>query len=292
MSKLYALFKALRPNQWIKNLLVFAGIIFSKHFFDLKSIGIIAITFFLFCFISGFIYVINDIKDIEIDKMHPAKKNRAIASGKIKPATAIIFSLPLAILSLIVAYFINIWLVIVLGIYLLLNILYSVWLKKIVILDIMIVASGFLLRAIGGVVAINIELTHWFAIAIYFLALIMAAGKRRHEYQSNDDDRKKRAVIEHYSLSLIDQIICISSALAIITYSLYTVLMYEHESIPYLYLTIPFVLFGIFRYLFIVFKRGEGENPEKIFIKDFPTVINVILYIITLLCLSIFSTQR
>lgn len=285
-----AFIKSLRPPQWIKNSFVFIGLIFSKQFFYVDQILQCVLAFFLFSFVSGFVYIVNDVADIEVDRSHPEKRNRPIASGKISVSMALFFGSILLIVSLGVAIWFDLILFGILLFYLVMNLLYSFFLKHVVIIDIFILSLGFLLRAIGGVVIIHQNLTHWFALCIFLLALVLAAGKRRQELLMEEKGLKKRRVMEEYNSKLLDLIIGISIASTLMTYSLYTIHVDEQSIIKYLYLTIPLVVYGLFRYLYIVYYRGEGGNPEKLLFKDMHILMTALLYFIALiLILTVFN---
>jgi 4-hydroxybenzoate polyprenyltransferase len=240
--------------------------------------------FFVFSFLSGVVYIINDIADAEADRNHPEKCNRPIASGKIGVKSAIIYALFLCIISLTSAYFISTYFLIISLIYLIINLCYSFKLKHIVLIDISVISIGFILRALAGTAIIQVYASSWFLICIFFGALLLAVSKRRYEFiKFRDTLSMKRKVLENYSEKLLDQIIGISSAGAIISFSLYTIHpqgKYDSSTFTsdYMPLTILFVVYGILRYLYIVYKKGEGGNPEKILFKDKSILATVFLF--------------
>jgi len=271
------LLKSMRPKQWTKNLLLFAGLIFDKKFTNSNLTLRAFLGFVLFCLISGAIYIINDIKDIEEDKFHPIKKKRPIASGKISISTALTFSITIIILSLISAYLLNVGFGNSALIYVILILLYSGFLKHIVILDIMIVSIGFVIRAIAGAQVIGIIFSPWLLICTMFLALFLALCKRRYELVVLSDNANiHRKVLEEYSPLFLDQMISIVTASTVISYALYTITRWEEKRLIY---TIPFVLYGIFRYLYLVYKKGEGGSPEILLLKDKSLLLDILLWV-------------
>ncbi|MFH5181200.1 decaprenyl-phosphate phosphoribosyltransferase [Paenibacillus sp. TAB 01] len=277
------LFKQLRPKQWTKNFLVFAALLFSfkEITFDMSLSSIIG--FFLFCFVSGCVYIINDYVDRESDKNHPEKKFRPMASGALNPYLALSFGLILLVTSLIVSYFLQPLFSIILIIYFILNVAYSLKLKNVVILDVMIIAAGFVLRAIGGGVVIGVGFTPWFLICTMLLALFLALSKRRHELLLLQESKgSHRKVLDHYSPELVNQLNSIVTTATIISYSLFT---FTSGRTIQLMWTIPFVLYGIFRYLFLIYIKDKGGSPEKVLLEDRPLQINVVLYAITVVLL-------
>ncbi len=282
-----AILAAMRPKQWIKNLLLFAGLIFSHHFFDIVRVRYAIVGFVLFCLISGVIYIINDIRDADSDRLHPLKCKRPIASGRLPVSVAYAAAAILAVLALLGSFALNWEFASLVMIYFVLMLAYSIWLKHVVILDLMIVAMGFVLRAIAGVKAIelpgeDIAITPWFISCILFLALFIIICKRRHELVLlSDDAGHHRPVLEHYSPAFLDQMVSVATAATVVSYSLYvTIGVPNLPGGPYLIYTLPFVLYGIFRYLFLVYKRDEGGAPESTFLQDPALIINVILWLI------------
>ena len=262
---------------------------FSKQFIApdghiIESLLKVLATFGLYCLVSGFVYIINDIADIERDRKDPDKMNRPLASGKIKVSVAIIIAVFIGASSLTLSYYLNPYLLIVFGIYIVMNLLYSKFLKHMVIIDIFIISIGFVLRALAGTIVIATEASYWLIICTFFLALVLASGKRRYELLHLVSDNK-RPVIAEYSEQLINNIVIICSTLAVMTYSIYTV---QNSNVIYLPLTIPLVLYGIFRYLFLLF-RGGGGSPEKILIHDKHILLTVLFYVISTVLLIYFS---
>ncbi|MDR3602429.1 MAG: decaprenyl-phosphate phosphoribosyltransferase [Desulfosporosinus sp.] len=285
---LYLIVIQMRPFQWSKNLLVFAALVFS-----LKRVTIeVAINsiygFILFSLVSSCVYILNDFMDRELDRQHPTKKFRPLASGALNPQLTMVFGGGLLIACLVLAALISkpfSWLLIL---YFIINVLYSIALKHVVILDVMIVASGFVLRAIGGAVLISVKLTPWFLICIMFLSMFLAISKRRHEFiLSQDSDVRPRKVLQFYNLELLDQMNSIVTTATLISYALFT---FTSGRTVYLMWTIPFVFYGIFRYLYLIHVEGKGGEPDKLLFKDKHILITVVLFVISVvLILAIFE---
>ena len=267
----------MRPRQWTKNLLLFAALIFDKKFNNPDLTLKAFLGFVLFCLISGAIYIINDIKDVEEDKFHPVKKNRPIASGKIPIPVALTFGIAIILLALTFSYLLNVRFGHSALVYVLLILLYSLFLKHIVILDIMIVSIGFVIRAIAGAQVINVSFSTWLLICTMFLALFLALCKRRFELVALSNNASiHRKVLEEYSPSFLDQMISIVTASTVISYTLYTITRWEEKRLVY---TIPFVLYGVFRYLYLVYKKGEGGSPEVLLLKDKSLLIDILIWV-------------
>ncbi len=278
----------MRPKQWVKNFFIFAPVIFSLHFSNFSELKQVIIAFFLFCLITGSIYIINDSIDVNADRQHPKKKKRPIASGKLSVSSAIIIAILLLIITLSIIYIINIYFFLIALFYVILNVLYSFYLKKIVILDVLIIAIGFVLRVmIGGVVINSIELSPWILIITFILTTFLGLMKRRQELVRVEKLKKDNIIIEtrktlkDYNLILLDQLISITTATTLISYIIY-VLDSDIQNkfhTDKLFFTIPFVVFGIFRYLYLAFVMDKGESPEEILFSDIPFLINIILWI-------------
>ncbi len=276
--------KSLRLKQWIKNLIIFAPLIFSENVFDtiLLLKGLLA--FILFCLVSGAAYILNDIKDLEEDRLHPLKSKRPLASGRLKKSLAMFTFFFLVIISLMGAFLINISFCIALGVYLVLQVSYSFWLKHVVILDVFLIAIGFLIRVIAGGLVIEVQLSPWLFICTILLALFLALSKRRHELiLLNESAEIHRPILKEYNPHLLDQMIAVVTASTVISYCLYTISSETIEKFGTrnLIFTVPFVLYGIFRYLYLVHQKNEGGSPELLIIADKPLLIDVFLWIIT-----------
>lgn len=272
----------IRVKDWIKNSFVFVALLFSKHLLDVNYFLNVVEAFFIFSFASSFIYVVNDIFDVDFDRAHPIKKNRPVASGKIKIATAWVIAFVLLVIIIPFLMNTNPMFIKIVSAYVLLNIAYSVLFKKIVILDLLSIAAGFTLRVVGGAAAISVVVSNWLLLTTLFISLFLAVMKRRSEIGlMEESNNSTRSVLQNYSLQFTDQIATISAAGVIICYSLYavsdrTVNYFNTESFIF---TTVFVVFGIFRYMFLVHIRKQGENTVELILNDYPMLINIILYI-------------
>jgi len=273
-----ALVRLLRPQQWPKNLLVFAAAIFANQLFVPMSAGLAALAFVAFCLASSSVYVINDIMDAEIDRQHPVKRTRPIASGEIGTVPAICFAIALTLAALGLSAAINLPFAITIVTYIALVHFYSIVGKHIVILDVMLVATGFVLRAVGGALAIQVPSSDWFVLCTFFAALFLALSKRRAEMTSRDGDAAwHRSVIGEYSESTIAAYTTTAIAATAITYSLYAI--GSAKLFPLLPLTVPIVLFAVFRYHHLVETAGLGEEPEEVFQRDRPFRVCVLAFV-------------
>jgi 4-hydroxybenzoate polyprenyltransferase len=280
------LFITLRPKQWIKNGALFAPLLFSQNLLngpmvikDLEAFG-------LFCLLTGAVYILNDLKDRKEDRRHPVKQNRPIASGRVSPTLAGMIALLLLILSFLIGWQVSIPLTEIMGAYLLLQGLYNLFLKHMVILDIFCIAAGFVLRVVAGGLAIEVYLSPWLLICTILLSLFLAMAKRRHELIFLKEDAvNHRGILKEYSPYLLDQMMGVVTACTVMSYALYTI---SEETIkkfqtPNLIYTVPFVLYGIFRYLFLVHQKVEGGRPEEILLTDRPLLLTVLGWAITVL---------
>jgi len=276
--------KSLRIQQWIKNFFVFAPLIFSQNVFNLPLLVKTAFAFILFCILSGAAYILNDIQDLEEDKLHPVKSKRPLASGKLKKNHALIACAFFVLSGLIGAYLLNLYYFIALLVYFVLQIAYSSWLKHVVIIDVFLIATGYLIRVIAGGLAIEIQLSPWLFICTILIALFLALSKRRHELILLDKKAEiHRPILKEYTPQLLDQMIAVVTASTVISYCLYTV---STETVAKfgtknLLFTVPFVLYGIFRYLYLVHQKDEGGSPEALIIKDKPLLVDLFLWIST-----------
>jgi len=262
-----ALIRLLRPHQWSKNLLVFAAAIFAHQLFVPWSASLAALAFVVFCMASSSVYIVNDLLDAEVDREHPVKRSRPIAAGEIGTVTAIWLAAALAFAALGFALAINGPFAIAIATYIALVLFYSIAGKHIVILDTMLVAAGFVLRAVGGALAIQVPSSDWFVLCTFFAALFLALSKRRAEMISQDGGSAgHRAVIGEYSESGLAAYTTTAIASTVITYSLYAI--GTARLFTLLPLTVPFVLFAIFRYHHLVETAGLGERPEEVFLRD------------------------
>ena len=277
--------RSMRPRQWTKNLILFAALIFSQNIFSPLLLFRAVAAFAIFCFLSGCVYIINDLLDLKQDQIHPIKSKRPLASGKLKPATAVIAAIALFCLSFgSAAAFTNLTFMLVALIYFVLQLAYSTLLKHVVILDVFCIAAGFVLRAIGGAEVIDVPFSTWLLFCTMLLSLFLALSKRRHELLLLEDDAiHHRKILFEYSPYLLDQMISVVTASTVITYTLYTV---SEDTVSKfgtdrLKFTIPFVLYGIFRYLYLIHQKNEGGSPEHVLLNDLPLIICVLLYGLT-----------
>ncbi|OIP41072.1 decaprenyl-phosphate phosphoribosyltransferase [Candidatus Desantisbacteria bacterium CG2_30_40_21] len=280
------LFESMRPKQWTKNLIVFAAIIFAQELGSMSILLKVIGGFVIFSLLSGCGYIFNDLSDMEKDKIHPRKQNRPIASGRLNPLFARYSAILIIILSLIGAFILGInFGIISLG-YLLLTLGYSFFFKHIVILDVMVLSFGFVLRAVAGAVVSDLEISPWLVICTMLLALFLGLGKRRHELVLLEATASShRAILREYTPAFIDEMISAVTGSTIIAYSLYAFSPEVQDKLctPYLPLTIPFVLYGIFRYLYLVHQKGGGGSPESDILRDKPLLMAILLWIVVVM---------
>ncbi|NIM92528.1 MAG: decaprenyl-phosphate phosphoribosyltransferase [Anaerolineales bacterium] len=275
-----ALTRAMRPRQWTKNVFVFAALVFDGQLFEPVPLLRTIAGFILLCLISSAVYLINDIADVERDKEHPTKKNRPIASGELSIRVAAVAAALFAICSLAVGFALSWFFGIILLLYFVINLLYSFGLKHVLIIDVFIVAAGFVLRVGAGVSLITVErFSPWLYVCTTLLALIVGFGKRRAEIVTlAGNANAHRRVLDGYTIPYLDTLIVIISAVTIMAYSLYT---FSAENLPdndSMMLTIPFVLYGIFRYIYLLQVKNEGGAPEELFLRDRPIQITLLLW--------------
>lgn len=277
-----AIVKSMRPAQWTKNLAVFAALIFAQKFFSLPLLLRAAGAFLTFCVISGALYILNDLHDREEDRAHPKKSQRPIAKGEIRPSEALILFLVLAAAGLTAAFFLERGFFVAVLVYFLLQIAYTFKLKQVVIVDIFVIAAGFVIRVVAGGLVIAVPISSWLIICTMLLALLLSMGKRRHELVLLEEKAvEHRPILREYSAYLLDQMIAVVTASTLIAYCLYTI---SPETVAKfgtsnLVWTAPFVLYGIFRYLYLVHLKGKGGSPEEIIIQDKPMLLNIVLWI-------------
>jgi 4-hydroxybenzoate polyprenyltransferase len=277
--------KLLRLPQWIKNFFVFVPLLFSKQLFNKHDFLLTLFGFILFSITSSVVYIINDIIDIEADKAHPLKKLRPLPSGKISKNNAIIVALILSAAIGFLLFYVNTFFILCILSYFILNVLYSFSFKHIVLLDIFSIAAGFLLRVVAGALIINVEISSWLLLTTMFVSLFLAIMKRQSELKlfQKTESVNTRKVLASYSLDFTNQMATIAASGVIICYALYTVStrtvsIFRTENLIY---TTPFVVFGIFRYMYLVYMNQKGENTTEIMITDVPMIINVLLYILS-----------
>lgn len=280
-----AVIQTMRPQQWVKNVFVLAPLIFAHQLVDLWALLMAASAFAVFCAASSSVYMINDVVDREFDRLHPTKRDRPVASGALPVPRAIVVALLLAAASVGGAWAVGVSFLAVVATYLLMNLAYSIQLKNVVILDVIVVAAGFLLRTWGGALAIRVEMSRWLVLCTGLIALFMGFVKRRQEIAALGANAEQRPILREYSLPFLDQLIGIVTASTVLAYSLYAMSdeVAEKLGTHWMGLTIPFVLFGIFRYLYLVHRRGQGANPTTLVLSDGPLILNVLAWGITVL---------
>lgn len=285
-----ALSRSARPRQWTKNLAVFLPLFFSVNeawtlddpdtalLFAARAIGAALV----FCLVSGAVYLFNDIADIERDRAHPRKRNRPIASGVLSPRLALAVAVVLVLVGLSSAFALGLTFGIVVSIYLLVQVLYSTRLKNVALLDVFSVASGFVLRVLGGAVVIGVPMSPWLYICAGLGSLFIALAKRRSELaRAGDAASEQRGILHTYTIGMLDQMIGIVATSAVVSYALYT---FTADNLPdnhSMTLTLPFVLYGVFRYIYLVHTRDIAESPEEILLSDIPTILAVVLWLAT-----------
>ncbi len=279
-STLPALLLAIRPKHWVKNVFVFAALVFAHQLPDAASLAVVSAAFAIFCLLSSSVYLLNDIADREADRLHPAKKDRPVACGALSVAAAATASVILAVVAMGAALALSVPFASIACTYLLANLAYSVALKRVVILDVMMVATGFLLRAWAGSVVIGVEMSHWLVLCTGLIALFLGFTKRRQEIATLERATEQRPILREYSLPFLDQMIAIVTASTVLAYTLYAFSPEVAEKLGtrWMGLTIPFVLFGIFRYLYLVHQRGEGGNPTELLLSDSQLILTVLLW--------------
>ena len=282
---LKALFKTMRPRQWTKNVFIFAALVFDKQFFIAASFLKTLAGFALFCMISSVVYIFNDLADVDADRKHPEKRNRPIASGKLPVSVAWTAGIVLVVVTLGIGYWLSPEFAAVMAAYFLINLAYSKWLKHIPILDVLIIDAGFVLRVAAGVTVIHVErFSPWVYVVMTLLALFLGFGKRRAELVLLEGGAgSHRKVLDGYTVPLLDQYIMIVSGTTIVAYSLYT---FSAPNVPAnhsMMLTIPFVVYSIFRYLYLIHVEKQGGAPEDILITDRPFQVAMVLWALVVL---------
>jgi len=278
--------RLLRPAHWTKNVFVLAPLVFAQQLTDPEALRRGLLAFVSFCLASSAVYVFNDIRDRAEDRLHPIKRNRPIAAGTISVASATVLGGLLAASAIAVAVFLGGQFLIILIIYLILNQFYSAGLKHVVILDVMIVSLGFVLRVLAGGVAVRVQVSAWLLLCTFLIALFLAFSKRRHELQLLADDASdQRPVLSHYSPSFLDQMINVVTASTVVAYAMYAISPETAEKFHtrHLIYTIPMVLFGIFRYLYLIYQRPSTRNPTEAILRDPPFLINILVWALAVL---------
>ena len=287
-----AVLVSLRPRQWVKNLFVFAGLVFGQRLFT-DSVWPALVAFAIFCALSGAIYLVNDVADRDKDRLHPKKRERPIAAGRVPVPLALGTAAALVVVALVVATRLSFGFFVVAVAYVVLLSAYSAWLKHIVIVDVLIVAVGFVLRALAGTLAIHVAISGWLLICTILAALFLALGKRRHEYLAlGAEAARHRPILAEYSAGLLDQMIAVVTASTVTAYALYTmspetVAKFHTQLLP---ATLPFVLYGVFRYLYLLYRRQLGGNPSELFLNDRALLVNTACWVVAVL-LIIYGTR-
>ena len=305
----YYLLRASRPRQWIKNGILFAALVFNEELFNLEYFLKTFVAFLYFCGISSAIYIINDCFDYEKDRLHPIKKNRPVASGLLPLGVAWFFAIFLLILLIPASFlFVGKFFGIVVSMYVLLQFAYNALLKRLIIIDALAIAGGFILRAYAGALAIPLSVSSWLVLAITGVSLLLAFGKRRAERtlleaqgMSNDSTR---AILKHYPDTLLDSMISVSASMCIVTYSLFTffvspenlrndylssLLPHTLVGVRFLMLTIPVVIYLVARYLYVIYEKREGESPERVLLNDKPLFYSGIVWVVMIILITGFQ---
>ena len=272
--------RALRPHQWTKNLLVFAALLFSKHLFEPGPFVRASLAFVCFCGLAGAVYLWNDIADIERDRLHPKKKHRPLAAGRLSIRAATLGAIALVTAALTLSFALDVRLGLCAAAYLTLNLAYSFGLKHVVILDVLSISMGFVMRALAGAYAIDVPVTEWL--------LVLALAKRRHELTSlSTDATSHRAILAEYSPYLIDQMTSVVTASVVTAYTFYTLSpeTVQKFGTSKLSWTLPLVLYGIFRYLYLVHQKERGDSPTDMLLTDKPLLVTVALWVILVIAI-------
>lgn len=275
------LLKAMRPRQWTKNGFVYAALLFDAKLLDVSLFVRTTVGFLLFCLLSSAVYLMNDLADIEADRLHPTKRNRPLASGALNPRLAVVACAVSLVVSVPASFALDWRFGVIALTYLAVQIAYTFWLKHLVLVDVFCIAAGFVLRVAAGVVLVHARnFSPWLYLSMTLLALFMAIGKRRHELtllQGRADSHRK--ILAEYNLRLLDDMMGLVTSATAVTYAFYT---FSAPNLPpnhLMMLTIPFVLYGIFRYQYLIHVRGEGGSPDELLLRDKPLLLDVILWV-------------
>jgi 4-hydroxybenzoate polyprenyltransferase len=279
-----SLFASLRPDQWHKNLIVFAALIFAVKLLDPAALANASAAFLIFCALSGAVYLINDVSDREQDRLHPIKRMRPIASGDLAPGTALVFAVVLGAAALAAAFQLRPGFGVAAASYLALFVVYTRWLKHVVVLDVMAIALGFVLRAVAGGLVIDVHVSNWLLICTMLGALFLGLAKRRHEITLLADGAKgHRRILEEYDPYLLDQMIGVVAAATMVAYIIYCASPETHAyfGTEWMVLTTPFPIYGLFRYLYLVHRKAGGGSPSDMLLSDRPLLACVLLWGLT-----------
>ncbi len=290
---LLPLLRSLRPAQWSKNVFVFAPLVFARLLFNGWALAHALLAFAAFCAAASAVYLVNDVRDREEDRRHPLKSKRPIAAGELGVAPAMIAAAFLAVGAFALAWYLGPRFASLLAAYLTLNLLYSAVLKHVVILDVMCIAAGFVFRVLAGAAAVGAAVSSWLILCTTFLALFLAFSKRRHELlllQQGAADQRR--VLEHYSPAFLDQMINVVTASAVVSYALYTLAPETVQKFhsEHLIWTLPLVLFGVFRYLYLTYQRADLRNPTEAILRDAPFLINIALWAVAVVWIVVLGS--
>lgn len=287
-GNLSGLLRTMRPRQWSKNVIIYAGLVFDGRLFDINLLIATTLVVLCFCLVSSSVYIINDLVDIEKDRLHPRKKLRPLPSGQLNPRFAVVAAALLAIVSIAAATWLNLWVGLVVFVYLAQNIAYSLYLKNIVLIDVMVLSLGFLLRVLAGVLIADVSnFSPWLYVCITLLSLFLGFGKRRHEITLlQSDAAAHRSSLQEYNLPLLDQIMSLVTTSTFVTYTFYsfeaqTALVRDGR----LLLTTPFVFFVIVRYLYLIHVQKRGGAPDELIFEDRPLLITGVLWVVSIVIL-------
>jgi 4-hydroxybenzoate polyprenyltransferase len=282
LQALIGLIRTMRPRQWTKNVFIYAGLIFDGQLFVLDSLLRVTVSYFLLCLVAGTIYIVNDLVDIEADKLHPTKKNRPLPSGQLSKQVAIAAAVIIPVITILAAASYSRTFAGILIVYFVLQVLYSFWLKNVVLLDILTVTAGFVLRVAAGVVVVRVaNFSPWLYACMGLLALFLVIGKRRQEMLLLADQAQNvRATYKEYNLPLLDEMLRLVTTGTFVTYLLYTVeaTTIRIANTNLALITVPFVLYGLLRYLYLIHVKNEGGAPDEVLLKDRPLLASVMLW--------------
>lgn len=285
VNQLRLIIKTMRPKQWVKNIFVLAAVVFDRQLTNPHSVWVTLLAAVLFCLVSSLVYIINDLADIEADRQHPEKQHRPLASGELSRNWAIGAAIFLGLVAFTAAFWLDLTFGLVISGYFLLMLAYSLWLKHIPLLDVMIIAVGFVLRVAGGQVIIVTErFSPWLYVATTFLALFIGIGKRRSELELLESHAvEHRRVLDGYTLELLDQMLTIVLSTTLMTYCLYTFTSADNLGNYSMLVTIPFVIYALFRYLYLLRVKHVGGAPEVVVLTDRPMLFSILLWGLTVL---------
>jgi 4-hydroxybenzoate polyprenyltransferase len=292
MMTIAAFIRLLRPKHWIKNLFVFAALVFSQHLFNWDYAKLSLLAFALFSATASIVYIVNDILDRDRDKLHPKKKHRPIASGAISVGSAITTAIIVLGIVAPLTFELPYRFGFALALYFVMNIAYSLFLKEVVLIDVFVIAIGFMLRVVAGAYVIDVPISSWLMLTTMFMSLFLAVAKRRGELvlieeqlaSGKEPSASTRKVLEHYSVEFAEQLCTICAAGFVISYALYTVSertvkIFGTENLIF---TTPFVLYGVFRYLYLLHKHNKGESPTEVVLTDIPMILNFVAYAVAM----------